>query len=55
MYVVCPEHLDQAIDEFVEVYEMPPDLYLLDKVSFTDWTAPQHCDFCQRAPVYLVV
>ena len=27
MYVVCPEHLDQAIDEFVEVYEMPPDLY----------------------------
>ncbi|MGI6365691.1 MAG: CxxH/CxxC protein [Bacillota bacterium] len=55
MYVVCPHHLDEAIDEFVEVYEMPPDLYLLDKVSFSDWSAPRHCDFCGRAPVYLVV
>lgn len=23
MYVVCSEHLEQAIDEFVDVYEMP--------------------------------
>jgi len=55
MYVVCPEHLDQAIDDFVDIYEMPPDLYLLEKVSFTDWTAPHRCDFCEQPPVYLVV
>lgn len=55
MYVVCPEHLGQAIDEFIEIYEMPPDLYLLDKVCFTDWTAPPFCDFCGSRPVYLVV
>jgi CxxH/CxxC protein (TIGR04129 family) len=55
LYVVCPQHLDEAIDEFVEVFEMPPDLYLLDKVSFSDWTAPHFCDFCSRPPVYLVV
>ena len=31
MYVVCPHHLDEAIDEFVEVYEMPPDLCCLTR------------------------
>lgn len=55
MYVVCEEHLEQAIDEFVDVYESPPDLHRLDKIRFTQWTAPAHCDFCPRPPVYLVV
>ena len=55
MYVVCSEHLEQAIDEFVEVYEMPPDLYELEDVSLTDWSAPSHCTFCDRVPIYLVV
>lgn len=55
MYVVCSEHLEQAIDEFVDIYEMPPDLYELDEVSLTDWTAPRQCTFCQRPPKYLVV
>ncbi|MCT4605772.1 MAG: CxxH/CxxC protein [Marinisporobacter sp.] len=55
MYVVCPEHLPEAIDEFVEVYEQPPDIYELDKVSFTDWTSPNTCDLCKNPPRYLVV
>lgn len=55
MYVVCADHLEQAIDEFVEVYETPPDLYELDAVSLTDWSAPSHCTFCSNAPVFLVV
>jgi CxxH/CxxC protein (TIGR04129 family) len=55
VYVVCDEHLDKAIDEFVEVYESPPDLYRLGEVSFTQWTAPQHCDFCARLPLFLIV
>lgn len=55
MYVVCDEHLEEAIDKFVDVYEMPPDLYLLEKVFFTDWTAPKRCDMCDRPPKYLVV
>lgn len=55
MYVVCEQHLERAIDEFVEVYNGPPDLYLLEKVSFTDWTAPSTCDFCDMPPKYLVV
>ncbi len=55
MYVVCREHLEQAIDEFVDVYEASPDLYELNNVTFTDWAAPGVCHFCQVAPIYLVV
>lgn len=55
MYVVCNEHLDIAIDEFVDVYEESPDLYKLDQVVFTEWTAPSHCDYCKNNPLYLVV
>ncbi len=55
MYVICAEHLERAIDEFVETYEMPPDICLLDQVSFTHWTAPSQCDFCTTPPCYLVV
>ncbi|GAW29048.1 MULTISPECIES: CxxH/CxxC protein [Carboxydocella] len=55
VYCVCERHLEKAMDEFVDVYEQPPDLYLLEKVSFTDWLAPQHCDFCDQPPKYLVV
>lgn len=55
MYVVCNEHLENAIEEFVEVYEQPPDIYELEKVNFTDWDSPSTCDFCDRHPKYLVV
>ncbi|NLL41824.1 MAG: CxxH/CxxC protein [Firmicutes bacterium] len=55
MYVVCADHLEEAIDEFVEIYETPPDLYELERVSFTDWSAPSSCTFCDKPPIYLVV
>ena len=25
VYVVCEEHLERALDELLEIYEMPPD------------------------------
>lgn len=55
LYCVCEEHLARAIDEFLEIYEMPPDIYVLEQVSFTDWSAPSHCDFCDKMPEFLVV
>lgn len=55
MYVVCLEHLERAIDEFVDEYEMPPDVHLLSDITFTEWTAPPQCHFCGNPPVYLVV
>lgn len=55
MFVVCSEHIERAIDEFVEMYEASPDIYLLKDISFTAWSAPACCDFCQDMPHYLVV
>ena len=55
MYVTCNKHLEEGIEDFVEVYEQPPDLYELDKVKFTEWVAPKTCDYCDRVPKYLVV
>lgn len=55
MYVVCGEHLEQAIDEFVEAYEAPPDIHLLSEIIFTEWTAPPACHFCSCTPKFLVV
>lgn len=55
MYVVCEEHLERALDEFVEIYEACPDVHILEKIHFTDWETPCTCDFCQKKPVYLVV
>lgn len=55
MYVVCKEHLERALDEFVEIYEACPDVHVLEKVSFTDWESPTSCDFCNKKPGFLVV
>lgn len=55
MYVTCNKHLEQAIDDFVQVYEQPPDLYELEKVSFTEWITPKTCDYCDHIPIYLIV
>ena len=55
MYVVCMEHIEDAIDEFVVEYEQSPDIHALDKVSFTDWTSPEKCEFCDKNHRFLVV
>ncbi len=55
MFVVCSEHLEQAIDEFVDAYESPPDIHLLAEIIFTEWTAPPTCHFCSAPPKFLVV
>lgn len=55
MYVCCKEHLELAIDEFVNEFEDAPDIYRLNEVSFTAWTVPARCDFCNEFPVFLVV
>lgn len=55
MQVCCQDHLERAIDDFVDELEEAPDIYLLKEITFTDWTAPSTCDFCDQQPVYLVV
>lgn len=55
MYVVCKDHLELAIDKFVDDYEEAPDIYELDKLSFSAWGPPAHCDECEAAPRFLVI
>lgn len=55
MFVVCEEHLDQAMDDFVEEYGASPDVHRLDEVKFTAWTAPETCQFCSARPRFLVI
>ena len=55
MHVVCPEHLDEAIDAFLDEFGEAPDLYRLGEMTFTAWTPPEHCHFCGEHPEYLVV
>jgi CxxH/CxxC protein (TIGR04129 family) len=55
VYIVCAEHLEEALDNFVETYDAPPDVHLLEEVSFTAWTAPAVCEYCKNTPKYLVI
>jgi CxxH/CxxC protein (TIGR04129 family) len=56
MYVVCKEHLEIALDEFIDEYEgQAPDVYALKDISFTAWEAPAKCEHCDQDPKYLVV
>lgn len=55
MYVVCKEHLELAIDHFVDEYEDAPDVVLLEDTSFSAWAAPESCQFCGKPPEVLVV
>lgn len=55
LYAVCAEHLEEAIEDFLEAYEAAPDVHRLVDIEFSHWTAPPHCHYCPSPPVYLVV
>lgn len=51
MYFACAEHIEQAIDEFVEQYEVSPDLNRIES-TVTETGILAHCRFCARLPSY---
>jgi len=57
MFVVCKEHLELAIDRFVDEYEEAPDLVDLQETRFPDWTPPTCCEEqgCEQFGRFLVV
>ncbi|WP_217596530.1 CxxH/CxxC protein [Cohnella sp. GbtcB17] len=55
MYCVCKEHVELAIDTFVDEYEDAPDLVNLKETKFSAWDPPQHCEFCKEPVHFLVV
>lgn len=55
MYCVCMEHVELAIDKFVDEYEDAPDILRLESLTFSAWTAPEKCDLCDGKAEVLVV
>jgi CxxH/CxxC protein (TIGR04129 family) len=55
MYVVCIEHVELAIDRFVDEYEEAPDLIDLNEVKFKSWEPPVCCEECKEAARFLIV
>jgi CxxH/CxxC protein (TIGR04129 family) len=55
LYVVCKEHVELAIDHFVDEYEDAPDIVSLVETTFSAWVTPDHCHFCGDRPYFLVV
>lgn len=55
MYVVCKDHVELAIDKFVDEYEDAPDVVDLDKTEFRNWDPPATCEECGQPAQYLVV
>lgn len=56
MYVVCKEHVELAIDKFVDEFEDAPDVVDLDEVEFSDWERPIKCCMdCEHEAKFLIV
>jgi CxxH/CxxC protein (TIGR04129 family) len=55
MHVVCKDHVEIAIDEFVDEYEEAPDVVDLQKTHFAHWAPPEHCEHCQSLSRFLIV
>ncbi|HZG84867.1 CxxH/CxxC protein [Paenibacillus sp.] len=55
MHVVCEEHLELALDRFVDEYEDAPDVVDLEVTTFSAWEPPATCEQCGRSARYLVV
>ncbi|NOU94727.1 CxxH/CxxC protein [Paenibacillus sp. LMG 31456] len=55
MHVVCKDHLELAIDQFVDEYEDAPDIVDLEEVRFSAWEPPAHCERCLEQARFLVV
>ncbi len=55
MYVVCKDHVELAIDMFVDEFEEAPDVVDLEHTKFIDWEPPVKCQECDHEARFLVV
>ncbi|MFM9331369.1 CxxH/CxxC protein [Paenibacillus mesotrionivorans] len=57
MFVVCKDHVELAIDRFVDEYEDAPDVVDLKETHFKSWNPPPTCEEkgCTCEAKYLVV
>ncbi|MFD0621368.1 MULTISPECIES: CxxH/CxxC protein [Paenibacillus] len=55
MYVVCKDHVELAIDRFVDEFEDAPDVVDLNEVDFPQWKPPVKCMECEHEAKFLIV
>ncbi|ASS67611.1 MULTISPECIES: CxxH/CxxC protein [Paenibacillus] len=55
MYCVCKEHIELALDKFVDEYEDAPDMVNLNETHFANWDPPVKCDLCEEKAEFLIV
>lgn len=55
MFIVCKEHVELAIDMFVDEFEDAPDIVKLEDTKFANWEPPVTCQECQEKAEFLVV
>jgi len=54
MIAACHEHLERAIDEFIDKYQSSPDMFRRDQLSQEETDVPDKCGYCAEPAVYLV-
>lgn len=56
MLAVCREHLELAIDWFVDEMGLAPDLILAEEARalFPEWDVPEVCARCERPAEFVV-
>ncbi|AZK45627.1 MULTISPECIES: CxxH/CxxC protein [Paenibacillus] len=55
MYVVCKDHVELAIDMFVDEFEEAPDIVDLDQTKFIEWDPPVTCEECEQRAKFLII
>jgi|HigsolmetaGSP12D_1036236.scaffolds.fasta_scaffold01556_3 CxxH/CxxC protein (TIGR04129 family) len=53
-FFACPEHVERAIEKFVDEYEEAPDLARLSAEAPADGAAAERCGWCDRPAEYRV-
>jgi CxxH/CxxC protein (TIGR04129 family) len=53
MITACEEHIDMAIDDFVNTYEEPPEMRLLEETTVSE-EIHSKCKYCGEKAKYLL-
>lgn len=54
MIVVCLEHLERAIDEFLVQHEQAPDILTIAQAQAAGFTISPTCRYCGEMPGYVL-
>lgn len=50
----CEEHLEPAIDDYVDEEEAAPDILRIEDYTGDKEKVPNHCAFCEKPIIYVL-